>query len=100
MCRELRDLQLQLLAAKFEVFSHHGGDHFGRFHDRGFDSWGWDGAWPLSTFPDAYDDEGYASDAAPSASSPTQYWYYCQNPAGYYPYVTSCTTAWQPVPAG
>jgi hypothetical protein len=30
----------------------------------------------------------------------SQYWYYCQYPAGYYPYVSQCSTNWQPVPAG
>jgi len=25
------------------------------------------------------------------------YWYYCNNPKGYYPYVKECTTNWQPV---
>jgi hypothetical protein len=25
------------------------------------------------------------------------YWYYCHNPAGYYPYVQSCTGEWQKV---
>jgi hypothetical protein len=29
----------------------------------------------------------------------SQYWYYCQDPVGYYPYVQQCGTAWQPVPA-
>lgn len=24
----------------------------------------------------------------------TYYWYYCQNPKGYYPYVTSCPGGW------
>ena len=28
--------------------------------------------------------------AAPAQS----YWYYCQNPAGYYPYVKRCPTPW------
>jgi hypothetical protein len=28
-----------------------------------------------------------------------QTWYYCSNPAGYYPYVTQCKTGWAPVPA-
>jgi len=32
--------------------------------------------------------------------SPAQYWYYCSDPAGYYPYVTECNTGWQTVPAG
>ena len=35
------------------------------------------------------DDQGYASQAG----------YYCSDPAGYYPYVTQCNTAWQTVPA-
>lgn len=26
------------------------------------------------------------------------YWYYCSDPEGYYPYVNSCSTAWQQVP--
>lgn len=26
-------------------------------------------------------------------------WYYCSNPAGYYPYVTQCYGTWQAVPA-
>ena len=29
--------------------------------------------------------------AAPTAPS---YWYYCQNPAGYYPYVSECPGGW------
>ena len=26
-----------------------------------------------------------------------QYWYYCADPAGYYPYVKECPRGWQPV---
>jgi hypothetical protein len=29
----------------------------------------------------------------------SQTWYYCSDPAGYYPYVTQCGTGWQSVPA-
>jgi hypothetical protein len=29
----------------------------------------------------------------------SQTWYYCSDPAGYYPYVTQCSTGWQTVPA-
>ena len=29
---------------------------------------------------------------------PDGYWYYCSNPAGYYPNVRSCPTGWLPVP--
>ncbi len=35
----------------------------------------------------------------PPAPDPAQYWYYCTNPAGYYPYVAQCTVNWQRVPA-
>ncbi len=34
--------------------------------------------------------------AAPAAAPN---WYYCSNPKGYYPYVTTCTTAWREVPS-
>jgi hypothetical protein len=36
--------------------------------------------------------------AAPvMVQQPTPYWYYCDNPAGYYPYVSNCPTPWRPV---
>jgi hypothetical protein len=35
--------------------------------------------------------------SAPTQS--TQYWYYCDSPAGYYPYVKECGSEWRPVPA-
>ena len=34
----------------------------------------------------------------PTGLPPAQYWYYCDNPQGYYPYVASCNSAWRPVP--
>jgi hypothetical protein len=43
-------------------------------------------------YPD-YDNYGYSQ---PYAS---QTWYYCSDPAGYYPYVAQCNTGWQAVPA-
>ena len=30
---------------------------------------------------------------------PEQSWYYCDNPRGYYPYVTDCGSGWRQVPA-
>jgi hypothetical protein len=48
---------------------------------------------PYDYPPSQYAAPGYA----PTASS-AAYWYYCQNPAGYYPYVQRCRTQWQPVP--
>ena len=43
-----------------------------------------------------YPDYGYYGDSQPYYS---QTWYYCSDPAGYYPYVTQCNTGWQAVPA-
>ncbi len=34
--------------------------------------------------------------AAPAGMDP-RFWYYCQSPAGYYPYVQQCAGAWQQV---
>lgn len=31
-------------------------------------------------------------------STPTYYWYYCEDPAGYYPTVQECNGPWEPVP--
>lgn len=44
-----------------------------------------------------YPDYGYYDNGEPYAG---QYWYYCSDPAGYYPYVTQCYSGWQAVPAG
>lgn len=35
----------------------------------------------------------------PSATQQSQSWYYCREAQMYYPYVTSCPSAWQEVPA-
>jgi hypothetical protein len=43
-----------------------------------------------------YRDYGYYDYGQPYAS---QTWYYCSDPAGYYPYVAQCNTGWQAVPA-
>ena len=41
---------------------------------------------------------GYYPYYAPSRRyTQPQYWYYCTDPQGYYPYVTNCRAAWLPV---
>lgn len=87
----------------------------GRHHGR--NGWWWNsgGSWffynqPVYPYPgyvsdyyyndDYYDggDDGYADpgyDASPSDGG--YYWYYCNNPAGYYPYVKSCRGPWRAV---
>jgi hypothetical protein len=76
---------------------HRGAFHGGGFHAGGFYGGGWDDGlgW-------GYDSAGYGWDNPLSYNQATapQSWYYCTNPAGYYPYVTQCSVAWQPVPAG
>ena len=41
--------------------------------------------------------------APPPAPTPVapqaQTWYYCDNPKGYYPYVSNCSNGWRQVPA-
>ena len=78
----------------------HDGFRGGGFRGRG--GWWWGGALGLATVPYAYGWDNYPSYGTygGSASDTSQYWYYCQNPAGYYPYVAQCSTNWQPVPAG
>lgn len=36
---------------------------------------------------------------APTGLPPAQFWYFCDNPQGYYPYVASCNGPWREVPA-
>jgi hypothetical protein len=35
--------------------------------------------------------------AQPEQPQPESYWYYCQNPQGYYPYVKNCPGGWMKV---
>jgi hypothetical protein len=92
----------------------HGGG--GGWHGGG---WGWRGGWwgpgwgyPYYGYPYPYTypyPYGYPANSPPvmGESSPQtyiqqeapaqQYWYYCQNPQGYYPYVRECPGGWQQV---
>ena len=81
---------------------HGGGFRTDRFHDHRFDHdrfrdrrFFFGGAF-VAPWWSYYPDYGYYDYAQPYSS---QTWYYCSDPAGYYPYVTQCYTGWQPVPA-
>lgn len=50
---------------------------------------------PVYPYPDPYQPPVVVSQPAPA----TPVWYYCGNPAGYYPYVPRCAIPWQTVPA-
>jgi hypothetical protein len=86
----------------------HHGFRNGGFHGRGFR--GFRGGFlgglgcPYYSYPyewqypygwDYYPSYGYD----PGQYETSRNWYYCSDPAGYYPYVTQCTTSWQAVPA-
>lgn len=74
--------------------------HHGWWHGR----WGWwwfaGGFWwwydaPVYPYPTTVSDVYYVE---PTYESSYGYWYYCNNPPGYYPYVQYCNGPWQPVP--
>jgi hypothetical protein len=50
-----------------------------------------------------YMEQGNTAPAQPQSAAPagqsSNDWYYCRDPAGYYPYVRSCANGWQRVPA-
>ena len=77
---------------------HGGGFHGGGFHGRGFGGFhghGFHGFRPgFGVFYYPY--YGYYDYGQPLSS---QTWYYCSDPAGYYPYIAQCNTGWQTVPA-
>jgi len=79
--------------------------HNGRF------GWWWfaGGVWyfydaPVYPYPTVVSETTYLEPVgAPPAAAPgvpaAPTYYYCDNPAGYYPYVQSCAMPWRPVPA-
>lgn len=52
----------------------------------------------VPTAPPVYIEQPRAAPAAaPSQQAGAGYWYYCHNPAGYYPTVKACPAGWQRV---
>jgi hypothetical protein len=50
---------------------------------------------PIYPYPEPY----LPPDVVVPDTGTVQYWYYCADPPGYYPYVQECATDWQAVPA-
>jgi hypothetical protein len=92
--------------------SHHYGGGYGGwgygYYPRGYwwgpgiyayPSWWWPYPYPYfypSYRPSPQVAEQPAEDGEPEQQQP-YYWYYCQNPQGYYPYVKSCPGGWMQV---
>ena len=67
----------------------------------GRDGWWWDvgGVWyyypqPIYPYPDPFVPPVVV---APAPAPGAQFWYFCRNPRGYYPYVSRCVVPWQAV---
>lgn len=57
---------------------------------------------PAGYYGDDEDDAGYqgmAPGGSQAGPGQPQSWYYCDNPKGYYPYITACKSQWRMVPA-
>jgi hypothetical protein len=74
-----------------------------RGHHAGRLGWWWivGGVWyyypaPVYPYPNPYQPPMMVASPAPPTA---QFWYYCANPPGYYPYVAQCAGNWQRVPA-
>ncbi|HSY27880.1 MAG TPA: hypothetical protein VK832_10285, partial [Burkholderiaceae bacterium] len=82
------------------------------------DGWPYYGYYPYGYYPYAayppvvvtqqaaapvYMEQGNAAPAQQQSAAPagqsSNDWYYCRDPAGYYPYVRTCANGWQRVPA-
>ena len=110
----LHDHNVSHFSAQDRATWQHGRWQHGNHHGR--NGWWWNsgGTWffydqPVYPYPgyvsntyyddDYYDGGGYDGYADPGyGASPGDggyYWYYCNNPAGYYPYVKSCRGPWR-----
>ena len=79
------------------------GGHWMHGAHGGRSGWWWvaGGVWyfypaPVYPYPNPYVPPAIIVPAAPAGTAP-RYWYYCANPAGYFPYVPQCSTSWQAV---
>lgn len=66
------------------------------------DPYGWPPVVAVPAEPPVYierGDDGQGDDAGAYGQPAPGYWYRCNQPDGYYPYVTNCPGGWQQVPA-
>ena len=91
-------------------YGYYGGFYGGTYFDPWFygSPWGYDMVYPEVVVTPGYSQAYIEPDYVPQQSTapvgvqqagPSNDWYYCQNPAGYYPYVKTCPNGWQRVPS-
>lgn len=85
--------------------SHHGGFHHGGFHHErpffggsiwigpGWDPWWW-GPPYYSAAPLIVPEQPPVYMQPAPQQEEQSYWYFCNNPQGYYPYVKQCPSGW------
>ncbi len=56
----------------------------------------WGAPYPVYTAPPTVVEQAPPVYVQPEPQPP-QYWYYCQNPQGYYPYIQQCPGGWMTV---
>jgi hypothetical protein len=87
---------------------HHYGGHVGIYVGAPL-GWMWNyppsyyygyGPYPMMvapSVPPTYIEQGQEPAPVQSQQAPSNYWYYCSKPDGYYPYVKQCLAGWQRV---
>lgn len=76
------------LGLGYGLGSYYGGDYYGRGYYN----------YPPTVITVPVAPPVYIQQTAPAVQqNPTGYWYYCNNPQGYYPYVKQCPNGWQQV---
>jgi hypothetical protein len=81
----------------------HGGHRGGHFHHGGGGVFIGTGPWwwgpPYYPPPYWFDQPVFFGEPIEYIQPSPPYWYYCEDPPGYYPYVPQCTTPWRPIPS-
>jgi hypothetical protein len=66
--------------------------YYGGYYGYGYPYYSASYSYPVYTDPPVYDQQ-----AMPQAAPANNFWYYCTEPAGYYPYVQNCSRNWMQV---
>src|SRR4051812_43373443 len=99
---------LGMSTSAWAQYHHHGGGHVGIYFGAPL-GWAWNyppsyyyGPYPYPVViapsgPPTYIEQGQEPATVQSPQAPSNYWYYCSKPDGYYPYVKQCPSGWKKV---